>query len=176
VERVQLGELLKRRGAIDDGALVTALEYQRNFGGRLGELLVEFRYLSEPQLLQALGEQLRIPVIRIGDARIAPRVLRLVPAAIARRHRALPLAILSHPRSTKLAVAFESPQDLAAVDEVAFASGMCVVPFLAGRADLDRAIARLLGPAPRAEAARPSPSPEEPPRLERVHAGDRSLH
>ena len=58
-----LGELLLKRMAIRAADLDRALELQASVGGRLGSLLVRIGALSEEQLLEALSEQLDLPVL-----------------------------------------------------------------------------------------------------------------
>lgn len=58
-----LGELLIARQAITPADLERALELQQSVGGRLGSLLVRIGALSEDQLLDALSEQLGLPVL-----------------------------------------------------------------------------------------------------------------
>lgn len=59
----RLGELLLERGAIRPADLERALSLQATVGGRLGSLLVRIGALSEDQLLDALGEQLDLPLL-----------------------------------------------------------------------------------------------------------------
>ena len=58
-----LGEMLVARGAIRPADLERALELQESVGGRLGSLLIRIGALSEDQLLEALSEQLELPLL-----------------------------------------------------------------------------------------------------------------
>lgn len=58
-----LGEILVARGAVRASDLERALELQRNVEGRLGSLLIRIGALSEEQLLEALSEQMGLPVV-----------------------------------------------------------------------------------------------------------------
>lgn len=66
---VLLGELLVSRGAVQRAELERALELQQSLGGRLGSLLIRIGALSEDQLLDALCEQLDLPLA--GSDRLA---------------------------------------------------------------------------------------------------------
>ncbi len=150
--RIRIGELLVQQGRIDCMQLESALAHQRRWGGRLGRAVVHLGFMEERALLDALGAQLGVPVVEIGDRFIPPHVLALVPERLVRARRALPLARLSEARRGPLAVALADPADLALLDEIAFATGMQVKASLVAEGDLDRAIARHYGgeapPAP----------------------------
>lgn len=142
--RPLIGQLLKHRCLIDDVQLISALAYQQRWGGRLGDVLLALGFVREDQLLAALGVQLSAPVISIGNATIAPDVVRLLPEKFIRRRLVFPLNVTRRPRR-RLLFATTVPADLTAIDEVAFAAGMPAIPLLASRADISRAIARHLG-------------------------------
>jgi len=150
--RVPIGELLVKQGRIDALQLQSALAHQRQWGGRLGRALVSLGFVTEQVLLKAVGEQLGIPFIEIGARPIPPRVVQLVPEKLIRSRRVVPLELLSQSRRGPLLVALCEPENLATLDEIAFATGMNVKPVLAAEADVASAIARLLGgeaPPPR---------------------------
>ncbi|PJK14731.1 type II secretion system protein [Lysobacteraceae bacterium NML07-0707] len=58
-----LGQLLLARQAITEADLERALELQRDVGGRIGNLLIRIGALSEEQLLDALSQQLGLPLL-----------------------------------------------------------------------------------------------------------------
>ncbi len=142
--RTRIGELLVEQGRIDALQLQSALAHQRQFGGRIGQAIVQLGFMDEAAVLQAVGAQLGVPVVEIGDRHVPPQVLALLPPKLMRTRRVLPLARLSESRRGPIVVALADPGDLAALDEVAFATGMEVKPVLASDADLARALARLL--------------------------------
>jgi hypothetical protein len=161
---VLLGEMLRERGLVSDGQLRSALVHQRKWRCRIGEALLQLRILDEETLLQVASEQLRIPAVRIGDLAIPGATLRRIPYKLVMQRHVLPLAIISVRGCDRLVVAFLAPNDLALVDEVAFAAGMRIEPVLAGQTDLERAIARHVGPL-RADALEIPPDPTHPMRL-----------
>jgi type IV pilus assembly protein PilB len=146
--RIRIGEMLMRQGRIDELQLQSALAHQSRWGGRLGNAVVHLGFLDEATVLEVLGEQLGTPFIVIGARPVEPSVLALIPAKLIRGRRVLPLAKLAESRRGPLLVALASPGDLGVIDEISFASGLDVRPVLATEADLDQAIARLLGARP----------------------------
>lgn len=159
--RVPIGQMLKQAGVIDDRQVRSALEHQRKWGGRIGQALLSLRLVQEETLLAAIGRQLGVPVVRVADQKVSPAVLALVPEKLIWRHRVLPLAVISVRHADRLVVAFPTPDDLAVVDEVAFAAGMEVSPVLAGEDDLVRAISRHYGLFHHGAVELP-PAPDEP--------------
>lgn len=153
--RVPIGQMLIQRGRIDAAQLESALAHQRQWGGRLGRAIVELGFASEGALIEALADQLGVATVDLRDRAVAPEVLRLLPAKLIRARRVLPLARLAEHRRGPLVVAVPDPGDLHVLDEIAFATGLQVKPVLASEAELERAIARLLG----APAGTPTPVP-----------------
>ena len=158
--RVLIGQQLVQEGHIDIWQLQSALAHQRFWGGRIGDALVKLGFVSEPLLLTELARQLGVPYIEIGEREIDAAVVRLVPEKLIRARKVFPIAYAAKPRRGMLVVATARPQDLAVLDEVAFASGKIVKPALASDRDVEAAIERHLGkpgarpwaPAPGASA------------------------
>jgi hypothetical protein len=116
----KLGQLLVVRGWITVQQLNRALQNQNAVGSRLGTCLLEMEALSEDNLLKGLSEHLGVPAASLDDLRGIPgEVLALVPDKIARRCRAVPFRVVG----SRLDVAMMEPRNLAAQDEIAFASG-----------------------------------------------------
>lgn len=76
-----IGELLVAQGLVQAAEVERALAYQRQFGGRLGAVLVRMGALSEDVLLPVLARQLGMPLL---DADELQRPLPLVREAAAR--------------------------------------------------------------------------------------------
>lgn len=171
--RVPIGEMLVRQGRIDAVQLQSALAHQRQWGGRLGRALVALGFVTERVLLEAVGRQVDIPFVEIGSREVPPPVLRLVPEKLIRARHVLPLELVGETKRSELVVAFSEADNLATLDEIAFASGMRVRAVLAAEADVAQAIARLLdgvAAAPRQGIdLRPERSGERMELVERPH-------
>jgi hypothetical protein len=160
--RLHIGEMLVGQGRIDAAQLTTALAHQKQWGGRLGRALVTLGFVSEPVLFSALGEQLGVPFVEIGNRYIPPEVIRLVPEKLVRQLRVFPLMTMAETRHQVLVVAVSDPGNLPHLDEIAFAAGMKVRAALASEADIDRAIARYLDGASGLQEMTPIELPDEP--------------
>src|SRR5512140_1681304 len=89
--RVRLGELLVREGMITAQALDAALSATETTGKRLGHVLVQSGAISETSLAQLLAKQLGVPFVELDNFALQPDLVRLLPEAAARRHRAIVL-------------------------------------------------------------------------------------
>lgn len=124
----KLGQLLVGHGWLSVQQLTRALQTQSAVGGRLGTCLLEMEVITEDNLLKGLAEQHGVPSASIDDLRGIPdEVLALIPDKLARRCRAIPFRVVG----TRLDVAMMDPRNLAAQDELAFASGKRVMVYVA---------------------------------------------
>src|SRR5512136_726417 len=92
-ERKRLGDILIEAGVIDNFQLQSALGHQRQWGGKLGRILVENRFLSEDVLVRALSRQLNIPSIDLSLMTVHERVVKLVPTDLAERFGIVPVGL-----------------------------------------------------------------------------------
>ena len=93
---VRLGDLLVEMGDLTIQELDTALRVQRgeNESGRnrrLGEILVELRFLREQRLIEVLSSLLGFPRVEPDFAKIDRRLLMEVPADWCERHQLIPV-------------------------------------------------------------------------------------
>ncbi len=114
----KLGEILVRERACTSDAVRDALKNQVVFGGRLGTNLLEIGAVAEDALARALGRQHGVPAL-FGPMVLDPRATALLTAEVADRCDAVPYARADR----RLAVVAVSPNDLAMLDEVSFATG-----------------------------------------------------
>ena len=70
----KLGELLLARGIVGEGDLSRALSFQETYHGRLGAILVRLGAISEESVLDALAEQLALPLISQDKMPQAPEI------------------------------------------------------------------------------------------------------
>ena len=128
---MKLGELLLNQRLVSREQLDEALRTQAFFGARLGTNLVELGFVDLESLTAALAQQLGIPGAQKAhfDA-IKPGAIALLPRKFAEKYCCLPLGLAKGSERT-LVVAFREPRELAAVDEVAFATGKRISPAIA---------------------------------------------
>jgi len=122
-----LGGLLVDRGLISETQLEAAISEQKRSGRRLGKVLVDSGLITPEALLEVLSEQLGVPTVRVNGYTVSPEAIAALPEKVARRHTAFPL----QKTGTTLVVALPMPKDLAALDDLRFASGCEIQTVLA---------------------------------------------
>lgn len=131
VEKKKLGEILLEAGVISSQQLKEALEDQKKFGGKLGSILLDRRYISEKAYLTALSQQLKIPAIDFSKSTIPEAVIHLVPRELQEKHTVFPVATKRTPRGKTLILAMQDPTNVEVLDEIAFRIGCRVEPAIA---------------------------------------------
>jgi hypothetical protein len=152
-ERLRLGELLVKSGAIDEMQLLSALGLQRQYGQPLGKTLVGMSFVDEQTVVRTLARQLKVPVVWLDGNWVEEAVLALVPPGLALKHCCLPLAVMYNDTGKVLHLAMEDPGNIEALDEVRFHVGHPVSPVLAGPIELEEAVERHYGAAGGAHSA-----------------------
>lgn len=139
---VRLGEMLLKVGALDDSQLEQVLKAQAIYGGRLGTNLVEMGLVEEDQLARVLSDQLGVPCIENDELLAIPAsLLELFPPELVARYRVLPIAL----DGKRLTVAMADPSDFKALDEIAFITGLVIIPRLCSELRLGIALERCYG-------------------------------
>jgi hypothetical protein len=132
----KLGERLVRGGVISADQLATAAVQQREHGGLLPVLLIQFGAVSEDDLAACLHREYRVPLVDLSTVDPPAAVLRLIPLEMARRHAILPIGL----SGSTLTVTIADPSNLDGLTAVKFRSGCELRVTLAPARSLLRAI------------------------------------
>ncbi|MDB4980124.1 MAG: ral secretory pathway protein [Myxococcales bacterium] len=101
--------------ALTPAVLEQALETQRLEGGRIGEVLVKMRVVTEDEVLAALGLQLGMAVLgELKAADVDGDLATLVPIGFAKQHRLVPVKR----EGDTVIVATADPLDIGALDDL----------------------------------------------------------
>jgi len=130
-ERKKLGEILLAAGAINSQQLKEALEDQKKYGGRLGNILLERRHINEKTYLSALSHQLKIPAIDFSKSTIAEAVIHLVSKELQEKYIVFPVATKRTAHGNILVLAMQDPTNVEIMDEIGFRIGYRVEPVIA---------------------------------------------
>src|SRR3990170_2989803 len=103
---------------------------------QLGQILLEQGLLTREQLDRALAEQVGLEFVDLTEYRIDPVLTSLLPEALSRRYRALPIG----ERDGKLLVAMSDPANVYALDDIRTMTGRDVQPVVATANDVEQAI------------------------------------
>jgi general secretion pathway protein E len=101
--------------ALTPAIIEQALETQRMEGGRIGEVLVKMRAVTEDEVLAALGLQLGMAVLtELKAADVDGELATKVPIGFAKQHRLLPVKR----EGDTVIVATSDPLDIGALDDL----------------------------------------------------------
>ena len=144
----QLGQILLEQGLLTREQLDRALEEHRNTPKSLGRVLIDLGYIRERDLVRALAEQVGLEFVDLTEYRIDPVLTSLLPEALSRRYRALPIG----ERDGKLLVAMSDPANVYALDDIRTMTGRDVQPVVATANDVEQAISKFSGMGDQVEA------------------------
>ena len=137
MSRIRLGDLLVHSGLITQEQLDKTLQNKAP-DEKLGDALLREGYITEQQLIEVLEFQLGVPHINISQYPIEQEAIQLVPPQLAKRHDAVPIRI----DENKLFVAMADPMDYFAMEELRMATGHQIVPAIATKDAIFRAITK----------------------------------
>jgi type IV pilus assembly protein PilB len=138
VNRARLGELLVSEGVISQDQLHEALREHRRSKERLGAVLARRGLVTEERLVELLSREHGLPSVDIRQQVVSAEIVALVPAHLARKHEVLPLSRVDG----ALTVAMSDPTNVVAMDEIAAATRLTVLPVVAAGAAIRAAIER----------------------------------
>lgn len=112
----KLGKILLEEGCVTEAQLSQAFSLQQVTGHVLGETLVELGMASDDDIARALGKQLGITYVEIGDDfKLEKEEIALVPENVARRYCLFPMKKDSSPSIT---LVMKDPLDVEAAATV----------------------------------------------------------
>lgn len=153
-EPVPIGQYLLGRGKINAQQLDLALKHRQAFGLKLGQSLVELGFVSEADVLEAMRQQARLPVIHLTRGVVDERVAVKLGAEASRRLHALAVNRVAD----YVTVALEDPENYRIVEELASLLEASVFPLYAEASVIKRVTDEVF-----AHAAQAAPAPEASP-------------
>jgi hypothetical protein len=135
-EKKKLGDFLKESGLIDDFQLQTALSHQRNWGGKLGSILVEMEFIREEELARVIAEKMRIPYVDLFEPELPAASLLLIKSDVAKKYGVVPV----RKEGNAIVIAMSDPMDMQAIDDLSFSTGFTIKPALALESEIKDAI------------------------------------
>lgn len=142
--RKRLGDMLVEAGIITNDQLMEALGKQKESGKRLGEILVDLRFTDEMEIAEAMAQQMKIPVAKIREAKLAPEVIALLPENAVRKYHVVPFQ-LDENNPNILWVAMSDPLDIIAADDLSIITNMQIEVMAAAASDVTYAIEKYYG-------------------------------
>ena len=135
-----MGEILIQAGVINAEQLKEALEDQKRYGGRLGNILLDRRAIDEKAFLYALSQQLKIPALDFSKSTLPETVIHLVSQDIQEKNMVFPVATKRTPSGNVLILAMSDPTNVEIQDHIRFLTGYRVEPVVALESIIRQAI------------------------------------
>ncbi len=133
---VRLGELLLKANLITKDQLQQAVREKKRTKGPLSAILVLNGFVDEADITNLLSRQYGMPSVDLTQFEIDPKVTKLVPAAVARKHRIVPFS----KTGSTLTIALADPSNISAIDDINFLTGLNVEAVLASEMAILQAI------------------------------------
>jgi len=122
-----LGNILLERTNLTDGQLEEALLVQKEKGIRLGEALVQLRYLKTEDILEAISIQLDLPYLKEIETDTIPLdLIASLPINYAKKNEVIPIRKVNG----ILEVALSDPSNIETVDELRMLFNCPIRPYI----------------------------------------------
>ena len=108
------------------------LSEQKGSNKRIGELIVGKGICSEYDIAAALSSQLGIPCIDLKSAQIEPAAVKIISEKLAYKHEIVPIFV----EGRDLHVAMADPFCHEALEDVQFATGYRIRPYISTQSDI----------------------------------------
>lgn len=135
-KRVELADVLLRQGLINQQDLKKAQEYQGEKGGTLSEVLVRLKFVKEEQVVIGLAEQLGIPHMKLSHYILDPKVMKMIPARVVRKEKAIPLSRSGN----TLTIATADPLNVLMIDNLRAITGCNIQAIVATPSEINQVI------------------------------------
>ena len=140
-KRKSLGESLVEQKTITDEQLKSAIQESEKDGEPLRKTLVKLGLVSEDDICNFFEEQLGIPRIDLRNYLIDPKILAMIPEALARKHVLMPL----FKTGDTLTIATADPLNVVALDEIRIKTKSNIEPAVATETEIRNAISQYYG-------------------------------
>ena len=133
-----LGTLLHDEGLLTQADLDAALLEQERTGKPLPRVLVESGAVTEIDVIRTLASQVGLEFVDLSEQSIDPSVAAMIPEALARRYRAMPIGW----EEDRLVVVMADPANVFAVDDIRAITGADVKTVVATESQIAEALDR----------------------------------
>ncbi len=138
----RLGEMLVETGIITSEQLQESLEEQKKSGGRLGQNLMAFGYITEDVMAAFVGKQLGISYVSLSEyGEISGEVTKIVPENICRHQTLVPISL----EENILTIAMADPLNVFTVDDLRVMTGYEIKVVISSEAEIKQAIEKCYG-------------------------------
>jgi len=153
-----LGETLVEEGLITAEQLKKATQKAKQKDIRFGSALVSIGAIGEEDLASFVSEKLGSTRIELSNYIIDPKIIELIPEALARKHMVVPVLKIGK----RLTCAMLEPWDVFAIDQLRAKTGLTIEPAVATEAEIAKVLSDHYGAKNTMEEIIQSIEQEEP--------------
>jgi type IV pilus assembly protein PilB len=135
----RIAKKLLESSLISQEQMGRALEVQKTEGGSLGYNLVKTGAISEMAFAEFMGQVFNVPAINLDDTEPNNDAVALIPTEVATKFQVVPI----QREGRLLTVAMANPDNIFAIDDIKFITGLEVRPVVATESSIKKAIDRL---------------------------------
>jgi type IV pilus assembly protein PilB len=135
----KIAKKLLESALVSQDQITRAVEVQQAEGGSLGYNLVKTGAISEMAYAEFMGQVYNIPAVDLEEKAPPEEVAALIPTEVATKFQVIPV----HRQGRILTVAMANPDNIFAIDDIKFITGLEVRPVVATESAIKRAIDRL---------------------------------
>ena len=122
----RLGEILIEDGILAKEHLEEALSHQKKEGGLIGQILVRLGYISEEDLIAAVGKQLKVPYLPLSNYSLNTDIAQQYSQDFCRRNQ----VIVFEQNEKYVYLALADPLNDLAIEEIQKKTGLKVQVFI----------------------------------------------
>ena len=137
----RLADLFIDHGLMDRAQADDVLLETTQNGKAIEQAMVDHGIVDEAQFYQAIADALGTEVIDLDQVEFTPQILTLIPAGLARLHRALPIGV----DGNAIRVALVDPLDTQTIEDLRFALGRDIEVVLAPSAQIEERLRKHYG-------------------------------
>lgn len=141
--RKPLGQLLKEMELVTEGQIQEALAIQKERGGAIGQIMVDAGFVTEEEVLFALGAQAGMEVVNLDEISVPDAVIKMVDVQKCNVYRICPISF----ENKVLTVAMADPMNVTTLEELSFMIGMKIQGCVSNEEQVSRAIEKYYGVA-----------------------------
>lgn len=148
---MRLGQMLLEAKLIDKEKLGKALQFQKEIGGDLGEIIIKLGFVKERDLNAVLAKQQHVGTISRTEVKPHIPTMKMLRQSFVEKHLCLPIKN----QDGAITCAVANAMDMEAIEEIQFITGCRVETVLVPKAELQTVINHYYYPRGRQEAKDP---------------------
>jgi type IV pilus assembly protein PilB len=132
----KIAKKLLESSLVSQEQMSQALDVQKSEGGSLSYNLVKTGAISEGAFAEFMGQIYNVPAVDLDDHAPQPDVVGMIPAEVATRFQVVPV----RREGRVLTVAMANPDNIFAIDDIKFITGLEVSPVVATETAIKKSI------------------------------------